>query len=157
MKVAAEFSNETEAQLLKDILRVQNIEGHIQGAKEYASIVLGGNDGRYQLLVPDEDLERAQKIIHEAQNRPYAVTEGPTENYFRRAVFYAFAAALILPIVFNYVSLQKGAAFWRQSKKDTSASLKLALILLLQVPTIVALIYSVQTIKELIQQILAAF
>ena len=157
MKVAAEFTNETEAQLVKDLLLAENIESHIQGAKEYASIVLGGNDGRYQLLVPETDLERAQALIASVQKRPFVASEPSQENYFRRAVFYEFAAALLLPIVFNYASLKKAGEFWRHSRKDFKAQIKMLLIFILQIPTVIALIYSISTIETMSRDIMSYF
>lgn len=137
MQVLETASQQAEAQMLQNLLRSHGIDCEVVGSRNYASIILGGGEGRYRIYVPDTELDRARAILREIRVRDAnEITEVPT-NPFRRAVFFAFAAALILPVVFNYASLQHGWIYWKTSDQNLIARAKFTLILLLQLPPFV--------------------
>lgn len=145
MQLLETVTQQHEAQLLKDLLKSHGIECNVLGSRDYASIVLGSLQGRYRLMVPEADMDRARNLIREARVRHAdEPTTGP--DPFRRAVFFAFAAAVILPVVFNYSSLHFGWKYWQASPKDFKARMKYILILLLQLPTILINAYVIHNI-----------
>ncbi len=140
MKALKKFSNQTEAHLSKSLLASNGIASNVVGAKEYASHFLGGEEGRYTMFVDEADFTRAKDLLDEV-SRQIVDSDGGPPNYFRRAVFLAFAAVVILPVVFNIGSLLNAKKFWASSDKDSVAAAKLVLIFLLQLPTVWMLFY----------------
>lgn len=137
------FDNETEAHLAKDYLQVREITAQIVGAKEYTAHILGGGAGHFELMVDPIHLQMARDLLAQL-NGPEALAIAEAKeppNYFRRAIFYAFTAAIVLPIVFNYASIVNAVHFWKNSKRDLVAVLKLILIGLLQLIPIIGLIF----------------
>ncbi len=140
MKLVAVFHNELEASLARDRLTSVGIMAHVIGAKEYTSHVLGGGEGRYELLVPAEDFDRATQSLNGLVPAfpPSIKPEPPLiPDYFRRAVFYGLAGLIVLPGVFNVVSLINAELYWRHSAKDSAALRKLLFIAFCQVPGII--------------------
>ncbi len=131
VKVAV-FNNETEAHLAKDFLRNRDIKAEIVGSKEYSAHILGGGAGHFELMVEPGNSIQARTLLSEL-NQPETTATTPTPNYFRRAVFYAFVAAIVLPLIFNYASLVQCQRFWNQSDKAGLAVARVALICALQV------------------------
>jgi hypothetical protein len=137
MVKAASFKNETEAHLAKDFLINRDIKAEILGAKEYTAHILGGGAGNFDLMVDPINVQLAQSLLAELQSP--ATSEPREPDHFRRAVFFAFVATIVLPIVFNYASIRNGILFWRKSKKDGLAIAKVVLIVVLQfMPIVVA-------------------
>lgn len=63
MKKVGRFSSHTTAHLAKEALLSHGIPSEIVGAKEYSSIIVGGDQGRYDLMVDWKDEAEANKII----------------------------------------------------------------------------------------------
>lgn len=130
IKVAV-FNNETEAHLAKDFLRNRDIKAEIVGSKEYSAHILGGGAGHFELMVEPINSIQARTLLDELSH-PEVMTTTATPNHFRRAVFYAFVAAIVLPVIFNYASLVQCRRFWDQSDKAGLAIARVALVLALQ-------------------------
>jgi len=135
MKVLKTFSNELEAKFAQQRLELHNIQAHIDGAKNYQTHILGGVEGRYQLLVDTQDFETAQNLVHEIESAAHVVDGNQrTPNYFRKSVSYAVAAMVFGPIILNIVSILEAKKFWQHSKKNMKAFIQLLLIFALQLP-----------------------
>ncbi len=132
MVKAAVFDNETEAYLAKNFLLNKDIKAEIVGSKEYTAHVLGGGAGHFELMVDPVNLVLARGLLA-ALNGPVVVdTQPPVADHFRRAIFYAFVAAILLPLIFNYASLVQAVRFWRASDKGAAARIKMGIIFSLQ-------------------------
>lgn len=149
MKELKRFSNSTEAHLSKSLLESHGIRANIIGAKEYATHLLGGEQGRYGLYVDDDNFTRAKDLLDEVGRQVVDSDGGPRPNYFRRAVFLSFAAIVVLPVVFNIGALLNAKKFWDTSAKDSAAVTKLIVIGLLQIPTLMILFYLYQFMGDL--------
>lgn len=128
--------------MVQSFLQSQGLDCNVVGAREYSAIVAGGTEGRYHIMVPTEQLEEARRLLRELRVREaVAHIDPPAPNHLRKAVFFAFAAAFILPIVFNYASLTHARIYWKKSPRDWRAKLNLALILILQAPPLLLAAY----------------
>lgn len=131
---------QSEALLIQSFLKSRGIDCNVVGARDYSAIVAGGTQGRYNLMVPDERLEDARRFLREMRVREAGAdehTEPPAPNHLRKAVFFAFAAAFILPVIFNYASLAHARLYWQKSARDWRARLSLVIIGVLQLPPLV--------------------
>ncbi len=139
---------QSEAHLLKDLLKSHGIECNVIGSRNYSSIVLGGSEGRYTIYVPEQQMNDARRLLRELRVTDASATSDipQTPNSFRRAIFFAFAATLILPIVFNYASLTHGRIYWQTSDKSWTARLKLSAIILLQLPAVLLMAFIIRSI-----------
>lgn len=134
MKTLTTFSNETEARITHDLLAAKGIPSQVIGAKEYVAHVMGGNDGRYKILVEEDDLKPAQKIMAEVLSRKTDDGDSMAPNYFGRALFFAIAATVIFPLGFNLVSILNIRYFWKTTPHNSNAVLRLSVLLLMQLP-----------------------
>ena len=130
MKVAKTYISGTEAQIRSGRLSADGITNQVQGSRAYTSVVLGGTDGRWQILVNDEDLERAQEIL---KDPPMSAVDEPSFDprpHLKKAVMFACFAILFAPIVFHVFSIQQALIYWRL---ETNLKVKIlwALFLLL--------------------------
>jgi hypothetical protein len=125
--------------MARDFLLARDIPAQVVGAKEYTAHVLGGGSGHFELMVDPINLQLAQSTL--ALLNVMEPSEPLPPDYFRRAIFYAFVAAIVLPLIFNYASLVQAGRFWRESRKDTVAVVKMAVILFLQLLPLVTAIY----------------
>lgn len=149
MKELKKFSNSTEAHLSKSLLASNGIQSNIVGAKEYASHLLGGEQGQYVLFVEESDFSRAKDLLDEVSRQIADSDGGSQPNYFRRAVFLSFAAIVILPVIFNIGALLNAKKFWDSSNKDSAAVGRLIVIGLLQIPTLMVLFYMYRFMGDL--------
>ena len=139
MVKAAVFDNETEAFLAKNFLLNKDIKAEIVGSKEYTAHVLGGGAGHFELMVDPINLVLAQTLLAALNGPTDRETQPPIANHFRRAIFYALVAAIILPLIFNYASLVQAARFWRTSDKGAVAMGKMGIIISLQLLPLILL------------------
>ena len=100
-----------EAQMIADLLKSEGLTAHVNGSKEYASIVSGNDLGRYEIMVPEDEVTQGIRILSEIDSGgriPKGETLDKTpmgaKSLLKRAVVYAFMGAVVLPIVFNVVS-----------------------------------------------------
>lgn len=136
MKILTTVLNESEAKMLVSYLTASGIKAESEGAKEYASIVIGSDQGRYRIYVEENDFEAAEGLMKQMQQSHLSIaTEAPAiPNYFKRAVIMAILATITIPIVFNIASLLNAKKYWNSSQQEANAKLKLLLILILQIP-----------------------
>jgi hypothetical protein len=128
MKLLRVFGREDEGRMAQGRLRAQGIEAELRGAKSYTTHVIGGFGGRYELLVPENQFLEAYQVAQEwetAEPQPdQAQAPGgggsvvsERRAHLRRSFTYAMMSVLVLPWVFNVVSLR---ILWR-AVRDRSA------------------------------------
>ncbi|MCB0341512.1 MAG: DUF2007 domain-containing protein [Pseudobdellovibrionaceae bacterium] len=115
MKPLKRFSSQTEAQLCLCFLSEQGIEATIVGSHEYASIVTGSDLGAFDLMVHEDELERAKSLLETLDNplepkNISLVTDdhedlGSAKFYRNRSFIFALLGLGVIPIVANLVSL----------------------------------------------------
>lgn len=111
MKLLTIMSSQMEARLFTDHLKAQGLKVVMSGNKEYASIITGQDQGRFEILVTEDDYDKALKVSHELNpHLTLAKNEGETKNnnffvYYKKSVIFALISIFILPIVFNISSL----------------------------------------------------
>ncbi len=130
--------------MIRDSLESRGIPAKVVGAKDYSSHVMGIGHGQYQIWVDEGDFERTQAALAKMTSNlklTGEIEERITPNYFRRSVFFAFVAAIIGPILFNFASLANLRRHWRHSEKSSSDILKVLFVVALQGLTLVV-IYS---------------
>ena len=113
MKVVKTYISGTEAQIRSGRLTADGIKNQVQGGRAYTSVVLGGTDGRWQILVNEEDFERASEILRDS---PIAAVEEPSLDprpHLKKAVMFACFAILFAPILFHVFSIQQAMIYWR--------------------------------------------
>ncbi len=130
------FAHQTEALIAKSLLESHGIRAEVIGAKEYSTHVLGGDFGHYTLVVSQDNLARAQKIIDEIMAKDMPLVKPPERiNHFKKGVVFALLAPILIPVYFNYISLRHAWTYWENSRQDRTDRLKVALIVLLNIPT----------------------
>lgn len=163
-----QVSSESEAHIKRDYLLNHGIICAVLGAKDYASIVVGGDgQGRYRLMVTEQDLDRARQLLRQANMKPVPsekarqaaalaglmMQKPQRHSRFKKAIMYAIAAPLILPIVFNYASLKQGWLDWEESDQGDEAKIRWGLIILAQLPTL----YAIKMMADMIKGMLSMF
>ncbi len=112
MKVVKTYISGTEAQIRSGRLTADGIVNQVQGSRAYTSVVLGGMDGRWQILVNEEDFERAQGALKDS---PISIAEAPSLDsrpHLKKAVMFACFAILFAPIIFHFFSIQQALIYW---------------------------------------------
>lgn len=142
------FSTQTEAQLAQALLDSHGITATVVGAKDYSAHLLGGTGGIYHLAVDESHIEKTEEIFEALDAETTTGESGAEGRHFRRAVFFACAAIIILPIAFNIASLYQGKKFWERSDRGTKAVGKMIVILLLQIPAAIVVVYSYRMISD---------
>ncbi|MBL7557591.1 MAG: DUF2007 domain-containing protein [Bdellovibrionaceae bacterium] len=149
MKKVARFSSQTTAHLAKEALLNRGINSEIVGSKEYASIVVGGDHGRYELMVDWSDETEAIRIIKEfeasdtASSEPLPVSAG---SVLRKAIVMALLAAVFIPVVFNYASLKNLAQYLKIETNITKKIIFGTIVIALQFLTVIFLYYAIKSL-----------
>lgn len=145
MKSLKRFLTLSEAEFAQGFLQKNFIQAQIVGAKEYSGIVTGKDFGNYELLIAEEDFQRAYDLIRRLEiNDVSDVTENelPTSkpnSFLKRSVLFAVMAIFILPILFNIVSLINLRQYL-QSEKSNSKFAWLIVILFLNLCSMIAIL-----------------
>lgn len=144
------LNSEREALMLTESLKSQGIESRFQGSKEYTSIVLGTDQGYYDVYVNPEKFIDAQKFMKSLllQSVPSESLKPTAKAYLKKAVVCAFLAIFLLPIVFNFVSLKNLNLYLKSEPSAANRTLWLILVLLLQIPSVMMLYMIFQTYSE---------
>lgn len=130
-----------EAQMIAEKLESIGIAVENRGARDYASIVTGTQQGRYEIFVDDENLGKAQDLLRE-MNVNLVDAKSQTDedrrppDYLKRAVAFAVFGTVVLPVIFNIFSVLALKKYWQQSPKDSRTKAIITLMLLLQIPGI---------------------
>ncbi len=136
MKVVKTYISGTEAQIRSGRLTADGITNQLQGGRAYTSVVLGGTDGRWQILVNEEDFERASDILKDS---PIAAVEEPSLNprpHLKKAVMFACFAILFAPIIFHIFSIQQALRYWHLELHFKTKLMWSGLLLLLYVASL---------------------
>lgn len=149
MKKVGRFSSHTTAHLAKEALLSHGIPSEIVGAKEYSSIIVGGDQGRYDLMVDWKDEAEANKIIKgfDIQIVPGSEDEplAPAPSVLlRKAIIMALLASVFIPIVFNYASLKNLASYLKVETNSTKRLLASIVVIALQFLTVVVVYYTIK-------------
>ncbi len=138
MQKVKHFSSQTEAHLAANYLGSHGVHAEVLGAKEYTSHVLGGDLGRYDLLVEDEVFGKANDLLEALEKSADGIrSEVGAQNYLKKAVFFAIGAMLILPVIFNYVSLKNLSLYLKTQTHAGKRWLTTVLVVFLQIPALV--------------------
>ena len=142
LKTLKIFNDGLEAEFAQNSLKSIGIESFIRGSKEYASHVLGGETGRYELLVNMDDLEQA-KIHLDGPKLTIAdssLAEEPStqkSTYLKKAVLFSFYASVFLPVIFNYFAIQNLIKYRAVETSSLRRNGFTALVFLLQIPILI--------------------
>ncbi len=138
MKKVARFASHTQAFLTSQLLLSRGIKSEIVGSREYSSIVVGSDEGRFDLMVDWQDETESLKILKEIDSQTISDKDRlrPTANsYLKKAITHALLACVLIPIVFNYASL-KALGEFRKLETDENRKLMMTIfVILLQLPT----------------------
>ncbi len=122
MKVLFIGPSKLQAQFLVNQLNVENIEAHIRGAREYASIVTGADLGRFEVLVAETDWLIASQVLKQfiaQSNEPLESSEDlelkDPSPYLRKAYFFCLLGTVMLPGIFHYFSMLNFIQFYKLS------------------------------------------
>lgn len=58
-----------EARLCAGLLEANGLQTNVVGAKEYSTIVAGGTEGHYSLLLHEKDFARACEILTQVEDK----------------------------------------------------------------------------------------
>ena len=136
-KKVREFLDQTEGLMARDYLAAQGILAELEGVRDYSSIVVGGVQGRYQLLVDEKDFAQAVHAMQAAKMLDATLNDVETETTevsYRRAVSFAIIAMLLLPWIGNYISVREGLQYVRLKPQGWSTSIFVVVLSLLQIP-----------------------
>lgn len=106
-------------------LSAAGIELHtVRSAREYTSILLGGDDDSFDLFVEEKDLKKAQDLLKAEPLKASESSEPQVveKNYFKRVIFFSMASVVFLPIIFN---LAASLNFRPMLKQNISWKLKI--------------------------------
>ncbi len=147
MKKVGRFTSHTTAHLAKEALASHGIQSEIIGAKEYSSIIVGGDQGRYDLMVDWQDEVEASRIVRGfdisvVDNEPEAPLQATPSALLRKAIIMGLLAAVFIPVVFNYASLKNLAQYLKVETDPTKRMFASIIVIALQFLTIVVIYYS---------------
>ncbi len=136
MKKVARFSSKTQIHLASQALLNAGIKSEIVGSREYSSIIIGSDDGRYDLMVDWSDETEARKIVSEIQSQD-SKSDLPSKpnTYLKKAIVSALLACVFLPVIFNYVSLINLFEYLKTDVPANHKKIAAVGIVLLQIPT----------------------
>ena len=104
--------------MLCNMLQANDIEAHSRGAKEYGSHITGSDQGHYEIVVPEKDIQRAQELIQgvEEQSVQQEKAPIPSSRYLQSALIFAVGALFLYPFIFNAVSFFSLGGYWKREK-----------------------------------------
>ena len=137
MQEIQQFIDQTEGLIAKESLESQGMAAELRGVRDYSSVVVGGNQGRYSLWVEEARAEEARQFLLRKTVR--SVEEHSTETSdvaLRKSVMFCFIALIILPIIGNIISIRQAMKYARLERSSNKKWLWLFLISWMQVPGI---------------------
>ncbi len=119
MKTYQVISSAFQAQMISQYLQSHGLHPHIQGGKEYASIVTGTDLGRYEIFLPEEEHTKADELLR-ALDDPASEKNHPPQRglglgagqALKRSIFFALISSILLPVVLNLSSLYYLKRWW---------------------------------------------
>ncbi len=133
------FSDRREAEFAENSLKSLGIESFLRGSKEYTSHILGGEAGRYELLVNSDDFDRAKNHLDGPKLKlaEPEVAEDPSgkkTRYLKKAIIFSVYATVFLPLIFNYFAVQNLISY-RALETDSFRRIWVSLlVMLMQLP-----------------------
>jgi hypothetical protein len=115
LRVVKSFVSGTEAQISSGRLSADGILNQVQGSRAYTSLLLGGTDGRWQILVNDADFDRAHAILQ----APVLVSVSADETapnpklILKKAIMLACFGIFLAPLIFQIFSIQQAVRYWK--------------------------------------------
>jgi hypothetical protein len=140
MKKVAQFNSQSQAHLATQTLLSHGIKSELIGSKDYSSIIVGSDMGKYELMVDWQDEAEALRIVKEVETKLVSATDlaVPTAtSLLKKSISLALLACVFVPVVLNYASLKVLKQYWQtepDKKKKIPATI---LVILLQLPTFI--------------------
>lgn len=136
MKLLTIMTSEMEARLFVNHLKAHDLKVVMSGNKEYASIITGQDNGRFEILVTEDDFEKAQQLSKDLniQLAQFRTTLGEHEElslYYKKSIIFALMSILVLPLVFNISSIYYLYKFAKHQKYSQARVIVLILISLI--------------------------
>lgn len=104
------MTSEMEARMFTDHLKSHGLKVVMSGNKEYASIITGQDNGRFEILVAEDDFDEAksltQKLNLQIQTDEPLISSEVNKSFlaYKKSVIFALMSIIILPIIFNISS-----------------------------------------------------
>lgn len=141
------ISSRIEADMAVGLLQASGIDAVVNGTKEYASVVTGHDLGRFEIMVEEECAEEANRILNtiEPAEKPMPPLRDARES-LNRAIVFALMGAIIIPVIFNYVSVVNLIRYYEASPKVPRTFMITAFVVLLNFVAVASLILFAQFI-----------
>ena len=110
------MTSHLEAQMLCNMLQANGVDAHSRGAKEYASHLTGVDHGRYEIVVPEAEIEKANGLMESVQSENVERTPIPASRYLQSALLFSVIGLFLIPFVFNAVSLFSLGGYWKREE-----------------------------------------
>ena len=137
MKTLKVYRSKMEGEMATQFLNAQGIVAELRGAKEYVAHYTGADIGRYELLVPADLHTQAQthltSVEQTANSSPTTISAG---GFLRRAIFSAIVASIILPILFNAISLYNLGLYRNTESDSQKKTWYTVMVVALQLPAV---------------------
>lgn len=129
---------EWQAQLIANALTEARVPHDIRSIpREYSSVVTGVIGDNFGIYVDEPQVQVARKIIGEmvpqdSTSPEHSTTQAPitTKNYFRRTIILSLMGIVVLPIVFNVLSVLSYRKLLLQEKSSSRKQIALAFVVL---------------------------
>ena len=139
MKKILHFTSQIEAHIVVQSLRSHGYNAEIVGGREYLSLVLGGDAGKYDILVNESDAAEALKFFEKTKRESQLTLVGSEESavissrsYLSKAVIFSLLSMTMFPLVFNIVAIMNLVYFWSAEKDLNKKILATTLVSVLQ-------------------------
>jgi hypothetical protein len=140
MKTIAILGSKLQSELLIGHLKSHGIDAFMNGSREYAGIVTGTDVGRYEISTSDENADAALAYMSKLNQPGQTVSNSPlTPNaLLKRAIMFAAMAVIILPIVFNVMSVWNMVRYAKTAgKSPTTVGWLFAILILNSISAVV--------------------
>jgi hypothetical protein len=140
MKKIARYTSKTQAHLATQALLNLGIKSELIGSRDYSSIIIGSDDGKYDLMIDWKDESDAMKVLAEIQNHPLSQLDQTSATpglFLKKSIVFSLLASVFLPIVFNYVAYKNLREYLKIEVDSKKRLFTTILIIALQIPTVV--------------------
>jgi hypothetical protein len=144
--------SETELNMVKALLEQAQIEFESHGGKAYAQIVAGGDHGEYKIYVDEKSLETARNIlpppplelatpVNDVETEAEGPIERTPEQDLKRAIMFSVIGFVVLPVIFNLLSIAPFVKFYKGTASGFSKALWTLIYLSLNLILLPCLLY----------------
>ncbi|MGE0633349.1 MAG: hypothetical protein AB7O96_13130 [Pseudobdellovibrionaceae bacterium] len=148
MKKLKRFTSKMEAHLAHEYLKSNGIHSEVIGTREYTSHLLGTDKGSFELLVAEETWAMAYESLKKIEQGNEEPTKASSRTYFRKAVMFSFAAAFMLPVLFNFAALRNLRLFLETENHSVKKWVGAIAVVLLQIPTVLVLYFIIDAMRK---------